>query len=157
MNNELEKAKEKTVVATEVTETVQKGTTDIVLSDVAQIQARLESYKLVSKNYEDFIVSQAKKLKAKDFEDNTYKELGMARLVAQWMVETEEYFKTHEDELEGKERVARKGFINEALAELPEDLRKEILLKIEDRRHELMMWLASELTRVQKIANEREK
>ena len=62
MDKVLEEAKQKTETAVHVVDLVKQGTTDLSLHTVAKIQERLDAYKQVCKNYEGFIVAQAKEL-----------------------------------------------------------------------------------------------
>ena len=64
-----------------------------------------------------------------------------------------EILKPKESEIE---REKRQGFVKEALSELPEDIRDEVVKKIEGKKQEMMLWLSKELQKAVNEVNKRE-
>jgi hypothetical protein len=70
-------------------------------------------------------------------------------------VETERFLEEEGEKLQGAERETRKGFVEESLKALPEDIKSELLGKLNEKKHEVLEWFAKELQLAQKKANER--
>jgi len=155
MDDSLKDMKAENEAEVAVTEVIKSKVSDLTLRSVAKVEARLEAYNKVYKNYETFITTEAEKLANSEYSGNTYKELGLARLIAQWVVETEAFLKEEEEKLQGAERETRKGFVEESLKALPNDIKNELLGKLNEKKHEVLEWFAKELQLAQKKTNER--
>jgi hypothetical protein len=155
MDKDLEQAKQELKTETAVVGVVKTETSELSLRSVAKVKARLQAYETVYTNYEKFIKNEAEKLADGKYAENTYKELGIARLIAHWVVETERFLEEEGEKLQGAERETRKGFVEESLKALPEDIKSELLGKLNEKKHEVLEWFAKELQLAQKKANER--
>jgi hypothetical protein len=138
-----------------VTEVVKSKVTDLTLRSIAKVEARHEAYLKIYGNYEEFLIKESEKLNKGEYSGNTYKELGLARLVAQWAVDTEKILEEELPKIQGAERDTRKGFVEESLSGLPDDIKNELLGKLNEKKHEMLEWFAKELQLSQKQANER--
>jgi hypothetical protein len=145
MTNDLDKVKKTLSTQAEVIDTLKSETAELSIKTTAQIKSRLEAYKQVYDNYEGFIIDLAKKLKDGQFGDNTYKELGASRLVANWLQETEEFLEENEKFLENVDKTMRQGFVRESLTELPEDTRKELINFLNEEKAQLLEKFAKKL------------
>jgi len=144
-----------TKAETAVTKVVKSEVADLQLKTVAKVKARLQAYESVYGNYEQFIKNEAEKLAEGSYSENTYKELGIARLVAHWVVETERFLEEEENKLQDAEKRTRRGFFEESFQSLPNDIKDELLRKFDERKHEFMEWFSKEVTLATKKANER--
>jgi hypothetical protein len=122
---------------------------DTSFRTVARAKARLEAYNKVYSNYEKFIVGQSEKLAAGVFAGSDYKELGVARLISLWIVESEQFLDSVAPLLEGTERGMRKRFIEQSFENLPEPARTQILSEFNRRKQELLVWLVQEIQKAQ--------
>jgi len=157
MNKNFLSSKEEVEAKTGVTNVIQKEASEIGLKTVAKTKARLEAYEIVYGCYEAFIKDQAEKLSKGDFKSLPYKEMSVSRLIAHWLIRTEEFLEDSHGRLRDAEKTTRKGFIEESLHNLPDDLKEGLVAKIDTKKQELLEWLAKELRLTQKIANERNK
>ena len=70
---------------------LRKESTDVGFLTMARAKARLAAYEKVSESYHAYIQTQAEQLRQGIFATTPFKELGIARLIAQWLVESEEF------------------------------------------------------------------
>ena len=142
---------------TAIVEIVKSEIVDTKFRDIAEIKSKLDAYKLVCGNYESFIKTEAEKLANPNerLDWTVHKELGIARLIAAWLVETEKFLEEHESTLHGAEKDIRKDFVKESLAALPEDIREDVMNRAREKRHEFMAWLETELKIAFRKARER--
>ena len=77
--------------------------------------------------------------------DNPYKELGVARLIAHWLVDTETFLLENEALMKDLDGGVRKRFVEESLDVFPEDIKEELLIKLNEKKQELLIWFAGEL------------
>ena len=138
-----------------VTTVIKSKIADLRLRTVAEVQARYEAYGKIYDKYQGFLINEAEKLYNGEYSGNTYKELGMARLIAQWTIETEKFAEIESEKLQGVERETRKDFVKEALRALPDEIKNELLGKLNDKKQEVLEWFAKELQVAQRKANER--
>lgn len=157
MNKDLKQAQEETLTETAVTKVVQGEVADVSLRTVAKVKARLRAYELIFDNYQGFITMVASELADGKLKGNTYKEMSVARLVAQWIVDTETFLTDNEDMLYGVERETRSRFVEDALKEFPTDIKELLMGKLKEKKHELLEWFAKELQLAQKLVSERRK
>jgi len=122
---------------------------DVTFRTVARAKARLKAYNDVYDNYEKFIVDQAEKLSKGTFGSSTYKELGVARLISLWLVESEQFLDAVSPLLNDSERNMRKGFIEQSFEKLPEPFKSEIMDEFNKRKQELLVWLVQEIQKAQ--------
>lgn len=115
------------------------------LRTAAAVKNRLASYEKIAGKYEKFIDKQAEELLNGVFKDSPYKELGMARLVAMWLIETEQFITENEFLLSETEKTVRKGFIEESFSQFPEDIRVRLLEELNDKKQELLIWFAGRI------------
>jgi len=118
---------------------------DIRFRTMARVKAKLAAYERVYKNFEAFIEEQAENLSRGDFKDNPYKELGVARLVAQWLMDSEAFISDNEFLLQGMESDMRKRFVEEAFEDFPEDIRDRLINELTDKKHEILVWFAGRI------------
>lgn len=130
----------------EVVATVLQGeTTDLSVRTTAKVRAKLDAYEKIYANYESFIENQAKELADGKLKDNPYKELGVARLIAHWLVDTETFLLENEALMKDMDTGVRKRFVEESLDVFPEDIKEELLIKLNEKKQELLIWFAGEL------------
>lgn len=153
--NEFNKLKDGLSSEVAVTEVIKSDVADFALKSVAKVRARLRAYENIYANYESYIINESLKLKDGNYSDNTYKELGIARLVAHWVVETEKFLDEEESKLQGIERETRKGFVEESLKVLPDDLRDEVLSAWNEKKQEVLEWFAKKLQSAIKKSTDR--
>lgn len=156
MDKDLKELQDETKARTEVVEVIKSKTADVTLKNVAKIKARFEAYNQVYDNYEFFIIDQSKKLKTGEYSAIPYKELGVARLIATWIFESEKYLEANEKFLQEVEKQTRKGFVSEALSTLPDDLKQKLLQKLEEEKHKLLEWFAKEVQLAYQKARKRD-
>lgn len=118
---------------------LRKESTEIGFLTVARAKARLSAYEKVSESYHSYIQVQAEQLKAGLFATTPFKELGIARLIAQWLVESEEFFKEAEPLLNATERQVRKGYLEESFERLPADVKTKLLDEFNKLKQELLI------------------
>ena len=111
----------------------------------AIVTAKLEAYKVVYANFETFIKDAAEKLGANKLSGNTFKEMSVARLVANWLIQTEEFINENEPLLSSLSAEVRRGFVAESFAEYPDDIRDALLSKLLEKKHEVLDWFAKEI------------
>lgn len=157
MDKTLEKAQVEVQTEEAVVQVVTDEPSELSLRSVAKVKARLRAYESVYDNYQGFIKSMSTKLKADEFKDNSFKELGVARLIAAWIVDTELFLAENEEYLYGVERETRGKFVEESLHDFPDDIKDGLLDKLKERKHELLEWFAKELVLAQKEVSERKK
>lgn len=155
MNEDLKKAKEEVETEATVVKVIKGEIAELSLRSVAKVKARLRAYEAVYDNYQNFITKMATELAADKLKDNTYKEMGVARLVAAWIIETETFLDENEDRLHGIERETRNKFVGESLKDFPDDIREMLLDKLKEKKLELLEWFSKELQLAQKTVTER--
>jgi len=155
MDDSLKDMKAENEAEVAVTEVIKSKVSDLTLRSVAKVEARHKAYLKIYGNYEAFLIKEAEKLNKGEYSGNTYKELGLARLIAQWAVDTEKILDEELPKLQGAERETRKGFVEESLSGLPNDIKNELLGKLNEKKHEVLEWFAKELQLAQKKTNER--
>lgn len=138
-----------------VVEVVKSEVVDMKLKNIADVQARLDAYKAIYGNFVGFIKDQAQMLSENKFADSAYKELGVARLIAAWLVDTEKFLEDQEHILHGAEKSIRQDFLKESLEALPEDLREDVMNRAREKRHEFVAWLETQLKIAFQKARER--
>lgn len=154
--DELDKLKVESETRKAVAETLQSEAVEEGFKTAALVKARLEAYKTVAKNFTTFIVAQSRKLEDEDSTLTPFYKLSLARLVAQWMFETERFLDEHEGLLSDVEKKVRRGFVEESLAGLPEDIKQDLVQWMITKKKELLDEFAKELQKANKIAQERE-
>ena len=157
MNETLEKAQVEVQTEEAVVKVVTDDPAEMSLRSVAKVKARLKAYESVYENYQGFITSMSEELNAGRLKENSFKELGIARLIAAWIVETELFLTENEDYLYGVERETRGKFVEESLHDFPDDIKEILLDKLKEKKHELLEWFAKELLLAQKQVSERKK
>lgn len=120
--------------------TVRGVVAEVGFRTVARAKARLASYEKVSGNYSAYIEKQAEDLKNGLFADSPYKELGVARLISMWLVESEEFFKEAEPLLTGVERGMRQGYMEQSFSQLAEETRTQLLAEFNAKKEDLLVW-----------------
>ena len=112
-DNNFKELQQETQTKIAVVEVIKSEVIDIKLKSIADVQARLKAYKLIRDNYEAFLTDQAELLaKPEDRPDwTTFKELGILRLIAAYLTETERWLDMQEPVLDGAERAIRKVVI----------------------------------------------
>lgn len=142
----------------EVVATVLRGeTTDLSVRTTAKVRAKLNAYEKIYANYEMFIEKQAKELADGKLVDNPYKELGVARLIAHWLIDTETFLLENEALMKDMSGGVRKRFVEESLDVFPEDIRNELLVKLSEKKQELLIWFAGELQQARTKAAKQKK
>jgi len=134
MDRDLEQAKEELQTETAITKVVKGEIAEVSLRTVAKVKARLKAYENIFENYQSFITEVARELSEGKLKGNTYKEMSVARLVSAWIVETETFLNENEEMLYGVERKARSRFVEDTLKEFPEDIKEELLIKLQDKK-----------------------
>lgn len=155
--NELEKVKEKVAIEAKITDVIKDEVADVSLKTVAKIKARYLSYEKIFGNYEKFVEYIAGQLAGNKYADNTFKEMGCARIVANWLADTEGFLEANENILAGVEKVARKGFVKQSLAGLPDDLRQDLLDNLNEKKAELLEQFAKDIQIALQTARDRKK
>ena len=125
---------------------------DVTYRTVARAQSRLKAYNSVYDNYEKFIVDQAEKLAKGAFAASTYKELGVARLISLWVIESEQFLDAVAPLLGESERNIRKGFVEQSFEKLPEPFKTQLLDEFNKRKQELLVWFVQEIQKAQELA-----
>ena len=143
--NVLERLKTATEAEVAVAEVVQNETSDLSLRTTAKVRAKFNAYLKVYENYEKFITAQVADLALGIYKDNPYKELGVARLIAAWLLEAEGFLLENESLMQNMESGVRKRFIEESLDSFPENIRNDLLEKLNDKKQEILIWFADEL------------
>ena len=123
----------------------------------AIVTAKLEAYKSVYANFETFIKDAAEKLGLGKLSGNTFKEMSVARLVANWLIQTEEFINENEALIHGLSAEVRRGFIAESFSEYPDDIRDALLKKLLEKKHEVLDWFAKEVEKANAQVKKREK
>jgi len=143
-----------------VSDVVRSETTDLAFKTIARVRSRLEAYNKVADAYNGYITTQAEKLKSGGFGDSAFKELGVARLVASWMVESEKFFQEMEPLLNQTEKQVRRGFVEESFQQLDEQTRNRLWDEFNDRKAELIVWFVERVKVAihdQRVAEERDR
>lgn len=141
----LEKLKIKTEAEVAVAEVVQNEASDLSLRTTAKVRAKFNAYLTVYENYEKFITNQVSELADGKYKDNPYKELGVARLIAAWLLEAEGFLLENESLMQNMKSGIRKRFVEESLDSFPENIRNDLLEKLNDKKQEILIWFADEL------------
>lgn len=128
-----------------VVQVVRGEVVDIAFKTAARVRARMAAYNLVSDSYNAYITQQAAALQSGAFAASAFKELGVARLVAQWMVESERFFQEMEPLLNQAEHTVRKGFVEESFGQLPEAVRDRLWSEFNDRKADLIVWFVERI------------
>jgi hypothetical protein len=124
-----------------VVDVVRADVSSTALRTAALAKARLNSYVLISENYNRFIEHQSRQLSEGLFAEKSGKELGVARLIFMWLVESEKFFAESKDFLGDAPKTARKGFIDESFETLPENKRNDILAWFNEQKQNLLVAL----------------
>ena len=127
-------------------EVVKGAVAEVGFRTVARAKARLESYEKVAKNYGRYIEDQARALASGAFGGSPFKELGVARLIAQWLAESEQFFKEAEPLLTHTERSMSRGYLEQSFEHLPSDTKERLLAEFSLKKQEVLVWF---VTRVQ--------
>jgi hypothetical protein len=125
---------------------------DTSFRTIARAQSRLKAYNTVYDNYEKFIVDQSEKLSKGLFAASTYKELGVARLISLWVIESEQFLDAVAPLLGESEKNMRKGFMEQSFEKLPEPFKTQLLDEFNKKKQELLVWLVQEIQKVQEKA-----
>ena len=141
MSNNLAKEQTQKIV----TDVVRGEVADTAFKTVARVRARLEAYNKVSASFNTYIIDAADRLKNGLFGDSAFKELGTARLVAQWMVESERFFEEMEPMLNQTEKSMRRGFMEENFEQLDEATKNRLWDEFNDRKAELIVWMVEKV------------
>ena len=142
---ELEKIMARTEAQEAVVKVLQDEVVTTTLRTVARVKARMAAYEKVAGNYESFIDRQASDLARGAFAESPYKELGIARLVAVWLVEADQYITNNEYLLSETEKTTRQNFVEESFASFPADIRDRVMAELEEKKQELLVWLAGRI------------
>lgn len=143
--NEFREAQAEVTAERAVVQTVRGAVAEVGFRTVARAKARLASYEKVSGNYGAYIEKQAEELKNGVFADSPYKELGVARLISMWLVESEEFFKEAEPLLNGTERGMRQGYLEQSFGQLPADVKERLLAEFQEKKDELLVWFVGKV------------
>jgi hypothetical protein len=119
---------------------------------VARAKARLLSYERVAANYSSYIETQARKLADGAFEGSPFREIGVARLIAGFLAESELFFKEVEPLLGNSESAVRQGFFEQSFEGLSKEVQEQLLNELDVKKQELLVWFVS---RVQEVLAER--
>jgi 16S rRNA G966 N2-methylase RsmD len=112
---------------------------------VARAKARLQAYEEVYSNYERYIKKQAEFLADGVFSDQPFKELNVARLIAAWLLESEKFLEASGNEVENMPKNLQQGFLEKAFEDLPLEVKDSILREFNQKKQELMLWLANRI------------
>jgi len=153
---ELEKIMARTEAQEAVVKVLQDEVVTTTLRTVARVKARMAAYEKVAGNYESFIDRQASDLARGAFAESPYKELGIARLVAVWLVEADQYITNNEYLLSETEKTTRQNFVEESFASFPADIREKVVAELEEKKQQLLIWLASRIQLAQQEQQTRE-
>jgi len=134
----------------EATVIIKSEAVDLALKDIGQVRAKLEAYNKVYAHFSKFITYQAERLAEKKFAAEANREVAVARLVLQWLIETEHFLTEMEPVLQGAAQDVRKGFIEESLSGLDSDIRDELMGRLEDKKFEMLEWFTKELQKAKK-------
>jgi len=121
----------------------------------AIVSAKLTAYKSVYANFERFITNAAKNLADDKFAGSTFKEMSVARLVANWLIQTEEFISENESLLHELSAEVRKGFVAESFSGYPDDVRDNLLKKLLEKKHEVLDWFAKEIEKANASVKQR--
>jgi len=135
----------KAVILAEKTamDVIKSEVADIGYMTVARAKARLKAFEKIYENYEKYITTQAEHLSEGTFAESPYKELGVARLISMWLVESEEFFKEAEPLLANAGQRVRKGFMEDSFTQLPSEIRDKLLREFNVRKQELLVWFVN--------------
>lgn len=139
MDEELKALQDQAKAEGAVVEVLRAEVADVGFLTVARAKARLRAYEKVSESYHAYIETQAELLKAGTFATSPFKELGIARIIAQWLVESEAFFKEVEPLLNATERKVRKGYLEESFERLPADVKAKLLEEFNKLKQELLI------------------
>ncbi len=153
MPNLLEKAQVDVNEQVKIVEVLDKTTLDITLNSVARVKAKFSAYEKIHGNYEKFMVDQSKLLAKKNFEDNTFKEMSVARLIAHWIIATEQFLQENELAMAGAQDHVRRGFVEKSLSAFPEEIKNQLMKELRIMKQELMERFAKKLILAQKRAD----
>lgn len=135
------------VAAEQMAISVVKGAvSEVGFRTVARAKARLAAYEKVSGSYSKYIEQEAERLAEGIYAETPYKELGIARLVALWINESEAFFKEAEPLLNQTERSMRRGFLEQSFENLPADMKDRLMAEFVAKKQDLLVWF---VTRVQ--------
>jgi len=147
-NSDLEKAQAEIGAQNAALQVLRKGVVDTAYRTTARARARLEAYNKIYENYEKYIIRQAESLASGALGDSP-KELGVAKLIAIYLTESDQFLKEVEPLLAGAEKVVRKSFIDQSFEHLAEPVKEKILAEFNRKKQELLVWLVGEIQRAQ--------
>ena len=153
---ELERVMARTETQEAISKVLQDERVSISLRTVARVRARLAAYEKIAGNYESFIDRQATDLARGAFAASPYRELGIARLVAVWLVEADQFITANEYLLSETEKTTRQNFVEESFASFPADIREKVVAELEEKKQQLLIWLASRIQLAQQEQQTRE-
>jgi hypothetical protein len=128
-----------------VVETVRGAVAEVGFRTVARAKARLASYEKVSGNYNSYIEKQAEELKNGLLAASPYKELGVARLIALWLTESEQFFNEAEPLLGGAERSMRQGYLEQSFERLPTEVKDRLMNEFREKKDEILVWFVGKV------------
>jgi hypothetical protein len=144
------------IIESTIAESLHDVTVNLSIRTAARVKAAIDAYIRVYTNFAEYIIRQSEALQQGNFgEKEVFKEVSVARLVAQWLTETEEFIDTNEPMLQQSSHTIRQSYIESTMAALPDDLRMEIMGKLAERRMEMAEWLTQEIQRATMIADRR--
>jgi hypothetical protein len=124
-------------------EVVKGEAANVGFTTVARAKARMKAYESIYGNYEKYIAAQAEHLAGGLFDETPYKELGVARLISMWLVESEAFFKECEPLLAGIGQRVRRGFMEESFEQLPQEIKDRLLREFNLKKQELLVWFVN--------------
>jgi len=118
---------------------LKKESSEIGFMTVARAKSRLRAYEKVADSYNAYIEVQVEQLRQGIFATTPFKELGIARLIAQWIVESEAFFKEAEPLLTATEKKVRRGYLEESFERLPQEIKDVLLREFNKMKQELLI------------------
>ena len=129
---------------------IEDATINTSIRTVAKVKAMVEAYCRIHTHFINFVVNPARRMDLGEFELNPFKEISVARLVATWLIEAEDFIDTNEHLLKDTAQVIKKRFVEEALEGLPDAIRSRILDELQDKRNSIAVWLVTEIDKAKK-------
>jgi len=144
--------RDEAVIEAGIVQAIEDATVNTSIRTVAKVKAMVEAYCRIHTHFINFVVDQARRMDLGEFEQNPFKEISVARLVAQWLIEAEEFIDTNEHLLKDTAQVIKKRFVEEALEGLPAAIRTRILDELQEKRNTIAVWLVTEIDKAKKEA-----
>jgi len=145
----LKEAQDEVASESAIIKVVRGEVANVGFRTAARAKARLEAYEKVTGSYTKYIEAEALNLENGLYGENAYKELGVARLVAQWINVSEAFMKEVEPLLTQQEKEMRRGYLEQSFENLPEDVKTALLEEFNRRKEELLVWFVGKVQQAQ--------